>query len=281
MTQLTNPLKAFFRQPAIYLKLPSNGSFWPEDSVEFPHNRELPVYPMTAVDEITYRTPDALFSGQSVINVIHSCVPNIKNAWSAPFIDINSILIGIRIASYGHNMEVHTVCTACKNEDDFELDLRQVLDSLEFPDYTDHVQSGELEIVFQPMTYEQQNDINLRQFDQQRIIRMIPGQVDVSDEQKLDQMAEVMRNITQLTMEAMKMSIAAIKTPNVVVTDQDHIEEFLNNCDRMAFNAIREHAIGLRQKAEIKPVTLKCTACSTSYEQVLSMDMANFFGPAS
>jgi bacterioferritin-associated ferredoxin len=49
----------------------------------------------------------------------------------------------------------------------------------------------------------------------------------------------------------------------------------------MVFNAIREHAIGLRQQAEIKPVTLKCTACGINYEQVLSMDMANFFGPAS
>ena len=93
MTQSANPLKAFFRQPAIYLKLPSNGAYWPEDAIEFPTNRELPVYPMTAVDEITYRTPDALFSGQSVVNVIESCIPNIKNAWSAPFVDVNSILI--------------------------------------------------------------------------------------------------------------------------------------------------------------------------------------------
>jgi hypothetical protein len=60
MTQSANPLKAFFRQPAIYLKLPSDGAYWPEDAIEFPANRELPVYPMTAVDEITYRTPDAL-----------------------------------------------------------------------------------------------------------------------------------------------------------------------------------------------------------------------------
>lgn len=281
MTQLTNPLKAFFRQPAIYLKLPSDGAYWPTGSIEFPQNRELPVYPMTAVDEITYRTPDALFSGQSVINVIQSCVPSIKNAWNAPFVDVNSILIGIRIASYGHSMEVHTVCTECQHEDEFELDLRHVLDTLEFPDYSDCVQSGDLEIIFQPMTYEQQNDINLQQFEQQRIIRMIPGQENVTDEQKIEQMAEVMRNITKLTMSAMKMSIAAIRTPTAEVTDVDHIEEFLNNCDRSVFNIIREHAIGLRQKAEIKPVSLTCSECNAKYEQVLSMDMANFFGTAS
>ena len=81
MTQLTNPLKAFFRQPAIYLKLPSNGSFWPEDSVDFPHNRELPVYPMTAVDEIITRTPDALFNGSTITEIISSCVPNIRTTF--------------------------------------------------------------------------------------------------------------------------------------------------------------------------------------------------------
>ena len=139
MTQSPNPLKAFFRQPAIYLKLPSNGSFWPEGSVEFPHNRELPVYPMTAVDEITYRTPDALFSGQSVIDVVQSCIPAIKNAWAMPYIDVNSILIGIRVASYGHAMEVSTVCTNCNHEDDFELDLRHVLNQMKTPDYTKKV----------------------------------------------------------------------------------------------------------------------------------------------
>jgi hypothetical protein len=63
---------------------------------------------MTAIDEITYRTPDALFSGQAVVNVIHSCVPSIKNAWHAPVADLNSILVAIRIASYGHELEIET-----------------------------------------------------------------------------------------------------------------------------------------------------------------------------
>ena len=71
MTQLTNPLKAFFRQPAIYLKLPSNGSFWPEDSVDFPHNRELPVYPMTAAAHKTDTTtwvPNGTVQFSTVLN---------------------------------------------------------------------------------------------------------------------------------------------------------------------------------------------------------------------
>ena len=280
MTQSPNPLKAFFRQPAIYLKLPSNGSFWPEGSVEFPHNRELPVYPMTAVDEITYRTPDALFSGQSVVDVVESCVPAIKHAWDMPYIDVNSILIGIRIASYGHAMEVSTVCTNCNHEDDFELDLRNVLNQLQTPDYTKKVEHGDLEIIFRPMTYEEQNKNNLEQYEQQRMISMIPAS-DLPDEEKIVRMAEVMKNITKLTVRALKTSIAAVRTPSAVVTDSDHIEEFLSNCDRTVFNIVRDQVIALRQANELKPLSLVCTECGTKYDQQLSLDMANFFVPAS
>ena len=98
MSQSANPLKQFFRQPAIYMRLPSGGQFWPEGSLEMPPNRELAVYPMTAIDEISYRTPDALFNGAATVSVIQSCVPSIKNAWKIPSSDLNSILIAIEYA---------------------------------------------------------------------------------------------------------------------------------------------------------------------------------------
>jgi hypothetical protein len=111
MTQnASNPLKAFFRQPALYVRLPSNGEGWPPGSLDMPVNRELPVLPMTAMDEITYRTPDALFNGSAVVSVIQSCFPNVKNAWQMPTTDLNTMLAAIRIASYGHDLEIETVC---------------------------------------------------------------------------------------------------------------------------------------------------------------------------
>jgi len=68
-----NPLKAYFRRPAIYLKLPSEGKYYPQGSVDIPVNGEVAVYPMTAVDEITTKTPDALFNGSAVVEIIKSC----------------------------------------------------------------------------------------------------------------------------------------------------------------------------------------------------------------
>jgi hypothetical protein len=63
MTQISNPLRQYFRQPAIYLRLPTEGKHWPSEALDMPANKELPVLPMTAIDEITYRTPDGLFNG--------------------------------------------------------------------------------------------------------------------------------------------------------------------------------------------------------------------------
>ena len=77
----TNPLQKYFRQPKIYIKLPSNGKWYPNGSLEVTDNMEFPVYAMTARDELMFKTPDALLNGQSTVDVIQSCVPSIKNAW--------------------------------------------------------------------------------------------------------------------------------------------------------------------------------------------------------
>ena len=52
----------------------SGSVVWPvptlSNSIDMPENGELPVYPMTAIDEITVRTPDALFNGTAIAELI-------------------------------------------------------------------------------------------------------------------------------------------------------------------------------------------------------------------
>ena len=117
MTQ-SNPLAKHFRQPAVYLRLPSGGAYWPNESVILPANGELPVYPMTTKDEIILRTPDALINGAGVVTVIQSCIPSITNAWNMPSVDVDACLIAIRIASYGNGMDVTVICPKCQNQED-------------------------------------------------------------------------------------------------------------------------------------------------------------------
>jgi hypothetical protein len=280
MNQIFNPLRQYFRRPSIYLKLPSKGEFWPEGSLESTENGELPVFPMTAIDEITYRTPDALFNGDAVVSVIQSCIPSVKNAWDAPVSDVNPILVAIRIASYGHELELGTTCPACTHEADYTLDLRIVLDQLKNPDFKNTIKHGDLEISFQPISYRQQHETNNTQFEEQRTIQLIPGS-DLPDEEKVKRLNSALKRITELTVMALKHSIAGIRTPQNIVTEPEFIEEFLNNCDRKLFNIIRDRVIELRQSSELKPLHIACTECSHEYDQPLTLDMASFFEPAS
>lgn len=280
MNQNPNPLKQYFRQPAIYLRLPSGGNFWPEGSIDIPITGEVPVYPMTAIDEITYRTPDGLFNGQAVINVIQSCVPAIKNAWDCPNSDINAILTAIRIASYGHSLEIGTTCTHCGHEAEYGLDLRSVIDQLRSPDYSKQVIKGDLVISFKPMNYKEQNEVAQLQFNEQRLIQSLPNP-DIDDESKTKLLGEMLKHITRLTIDVIRWNIQSVRTPQAIVTDPDHIKEFLENCDKNLFNQIRDHIVEIRESTDLKPLEIECTECQTRYQQPITLDMANFFASAS
>ena len=280
MSQSANPLKQYFRQPSVYLRLPSEGNFWPAGSINMPPNKELPVLPMTAIDEITYRTPDSLFNGSAVINVIQSCIPDIKDAWAAPGTDINSILVSIRIASFGHEMEINSECPECRASDEYSIDLRVVLDGLQMPDYSTPIKEGDLEITLRPMSYKDQNDVNLQQFEQQRILQSVPDS-DLPDEKKLEMLNQALQTITNLTMSALKWNIASIRTPQVLVTEPAHIEEFLRNSERRLFAKIRDLIIEKRNISEFKPVKITCASCNHQYDQTVILDQTSFFDQAS
>ena len=277
-----NPLQQYFRQPAIYLRLPSNGEFYPSGSIDMPINKEIPIFPMTAIDEITYRTPDALFNGTAVVNVIQSCCPNIKNAWDIPAMDVDSLLVAVRIASYGHNMEFETTCPHCNTVSSRVLDLRQVLDRMKAPDYKETITQGDLEIFFRPMTYKNLNDNNLVQFEEQKILQMLP-ESGVADEKKMEILSAALRKITEVTVHALTQSIGAVKTPGALVNQPEFIEELLKNCDRTLFNRVREHIIKIKEQAELQPFEVECEVeeCQKKYMQTVTLDMTSFFGGAS
>jgi len=88
-----NPLKQYFRRPAVYVKLPSGGKYYPQGVIDMPTNGEIPIFPMTAIDEITTKTPDALYNGTAMAELMKSCVPNIKDPWAINSMDLDAILI--------------------------------------------------------------------------------------------------------------------------------------------------------------------------------------------
>jgi len=271
----------FFRQPAIYTRLPSNGKNWAIGTINYPETGELPVLPMTAIDEITYRTPDALFNGEAVTGVIQSCCPNIVNAWATPSVDLDVLLVAIRIASYGHSMDISSTCPSCGEEHEFGLDLRTVIDNLKSADFDQPLVKGDLQLHFRPLTYREMTNNSLQQFEQQKTLQAINSSETIPEKDKVAQLNSMMRSLIEVTVTAMSQSITEIRTNNSIVTEQAYIEEFLHNCDRNLFNSIRDHIVKMREDSELKPLTVSCPSCQHQYTQIFTLDMANFFDPAS
>jgi len=281
-TQMSNnPLMKFFRQPAIYIRLPSGGKSWRPGTIDYPENGEIAVMPMTAIDEISYRTPDALFNGEAVTGVIQSCIPCIRDAWATPSVDVDVLLVAIRIASYGHSMDISSTCPNCSEEHDFGLDLRSVIDGIKTADFGQAFHQGDMTFHFRALSYKEMTDNSLQQFEQQQALRALSETENIAESDRLKRMNTVMKNLVDVTVKTISRSITEIRTPGAIVTEQPYIEEFILNCDRTVFNQIKDHVIKMRSDSELKPLEITCPSCTHQYQQIFTLDMANFFVDAS
>jgi hypothetical protein len=272
---MSNPLKQYFRRPALHFTLPSKGRFYPEGTLEMPETGELPVYPMTAIDEITSKTPDALFNGSATADIIKSCVPAIKDPWEVPSIDLDAILIVIRSATHGSNFGIQSTCQKCDEISDYVVDLMNILAAIETNGFFEDLDLGELKIQFKPLSYRQINTGNLAQFDMQREIANLESVEDFTERSKKS--GETMKKLTDLNIEYLANSIKAVVTPNESVTENNFILDFLRNCDRSTHDLIRAKIVKLREDSSAKPQKMKCVHCSHEYEQQIALNLSDFF----
>jgi hypothetical protein len=271
-----NPLRQYFRRPALYLKLPSNGVGYSQGAIEFPENRELPVYPMTAIDEITSRTPDALYNGLAVTEIIKSCVPSIKRPWEILNVDLDPILVAIRMATNGQMMELETVCPKCEESSKFDLNLSGVLASFKPGDYNSLLDIDEfIQVKFQPLNYKQINGAGESQFEIQRMLNQVDSIEDAEERNK--KTSAILTTINEMALDLMIDTIEYIKTPDSTVLDKNFIREFLTNCDKNTYNKIRDTNVELRKSTELKPLEIKCLHCSNEYTQPFNINISNFF----
>ena len=168
-----NPLANWYRQPKIYVRLPSKGKFYPKGDLDESTTGDYAVYAMTAKDELMFKTPDALLNGQSTVEVIKSCVPAIINPWAMPSIDLDAVLIAIRIATYGESMEVGTTCPSCSAENQYDVPLTTWLDHLNSNEYPDTVEIDPLVVHVRPFTYNEMTKNGLKSMEHQRILEVV------------------------------------------------------------------------------------------------------------
>jgi hypothetical protein len=280
--QEQNPLKQFFRQAKVYITLPSQGKFYPEGALDMPETGELPVYAMTAKDELTFKTPDALLNGQATVNVIQSCVPNIKNAWAMPSIDLDAILIAIRIATYGENMDITTKVPGTGEERDFTVDLRLLLNKLVTVDFQHVIKLKNMIVEIRPLTYKEFTESSMKTFEEQRIFQLVNDE-SIPDSEKLAKFNQSFSKLTDLTVSVLTNSITKISIGDTVVTNPVHIKEFVDNTDKEFYKNITEHLEEQRKKFQIEPIKVSSSdediekGAPKEYKVPITFDQSNFF----
>ena len=277
-----NPLQKYFRQPKIYIKLPSNGRWYPNGSLEVTDNMEFPVYAMTARDELMFKTPDALLNGQSTVDVIQSCVPNIKNGWDIPTLDIDTLLVAIRIATYGEKLELTSKIPNTKLERKFDLDLRVVLDKFQNVVFDDALTIDDLTLTVRPQTYREFTKVATKTFEEQRIASVIQED-DMTEEQKLEIFNQAFQRLTSITVDMVMQGIVSIQTGEDVVTDKLHIQQFIQNADKKFYSSVVESMESQKKKFTLEPITVDATeeeikeGAPKQWEMPVSFDQSNFF----
>ena len=274
----------FMRQPKIYIKLPSGGEFWPEGSLEMSENGEFPVYSMTAKDELLLKVPDALMNGQAIVDVIEHCMPNIKNAWHTPNLDLDMILIAIRLATYGEMMT-----TPVKFNDnlelEYQLDLRILMDKLMNQVRWDPVISinDHLTIFVKPLTYKQISSAAIQTFETQKIMQAVNDE-KTNEEQKIRLFKESFKKLTDATLGTISDSIFKIESVGGSTDDPAYIREFVDNVDKEIFNKVQKHLEMLRDTNAIKPMVVTVTdemreqgVSGDTIEVPITFDPSTFF----
>lgn len=284
MVENANPLTKYYRQPSIYIGLPTGGQYYDQEVFEPTTTGELPVLPMTAKDEMAFKTPDALMNGQATVDVIRSCIPNIKDPWKIVNYDLDTVLLAIRIATYGETMDITTNVPNINEQITHSVNLVTILEQLKGIQFKDTlVTKDNFTVKLKPLTYKDIVDTQVKTFQEQKTVAGIT-QSNLSEEEKTQRYVDSFKKLTDLNFSMMIDSIISIITPDgEEVTDRAQINEFLENAESRRVQEIQEGLIDLRNQAAIKPLKLQATedqikrGAPVSFEVPLTFDNSNFF----
>jgi len=263
--------------------LPS-GTNYPPHVVTPSQTGELGVMPMTAKDEIRFKTPDALMNGQGVVDVIQSCVPDIKDAWQVKSYDLDTILVAIRIATYGETMDISFNVPGINEKASHTVNLPAILDQLRSTRVdSEMVLKDGLKITVRPLTYKDMTATSLQTFQQQKMYSAIQDS-QLSDEEKAKRFNDAFKALTDLNSSILLKNIEKVTmTDGTEITDSAHIKEFIENANAPLVKEIEDNLATLRGQGAVKPLKLKATeeqikkGAPATYEVPVTFDTANFF----
>jgi hypothetical protein len=236
---------------------------------------------MTTRDEITLRTPDALLNGEGVVSVISSCCPAIRDLWAIPNPDVDAILVAIRIASYGNEMDVDSNCPHCAASSRHSIDLNEMMDRFRVSNYDQILNVDGINIKLKPQSYRQTNRNNMIMFEEERLLITLSSE-DINDDVRQQQFDMHMGRLLELNLDLLTSStdwIQAADTERVV--DPQFIKEFYANSAAQITRTVKARLDAMGEEMALPKVGVQCEECEKQYELSVEFNYSSFFAQGS
>lgn len=269
-----NPLQKYYRQPKLYITLPSKGLYYATGSLQGDWSN-VPVFAMTGMDEIVFKTPDALYSGEATKQIIESCVPYIKDGFAVPSIDVDTLILAIRIATFGDLLNVDKVCQHCGAENSYEIPLSRILEYFNDQKYDNNLPiNDEVTLKIRPLSYHELNHYSIENFKIQKKMLQID---QVPDEDKQTILDEIYKSLSDLQLDLFLTSIESVRVPEAEITDKKIIHDWLINSERDLFAQVKSKLEQNRDTWSIPAQSVQCNSCKQSGKVEITLDQSLFF----
>jgi hypothetical protein len=271
-----NPLSKLYRTKSVFVSLPSKGNFY-TSGINLSIDGELGVMPMTARDEIELKSPDSLFNGDGLINLIKSCVPDIKHPEEMPSCDIDPIILSIRAAS-NKMIDIDIVCPSCKNKETYEVDITKIISTAKQINLEDSIilLNKNTKINIRPYSLRSQLKANIQKFHHTRMDYLLNNS-EVSDTDKAEMFSKAFVEATTLSIELITDNILSVELDGTVVTNRDHISEWVNNMDKDTYKLITEKIKSISGSNMNNNIITTCNKCNNEHEVSVELNPVNFF----
>lgn len=273
-------LQNYQRQAKIFIDLPSKGVFYNDTVLEDNKHDQIPVFGMNAVDEIMFKTPDALFSGEATVQVIKSCIPSILDPWQLVGFDIDYILIAIRIATYNDELAISSTCKECSTQNDSVLSLTRLIGNFQNYQVENNFSINDLTFNLKPLTYKQMTDFAVENYQYERTLLQIAKDPNLNDDEKNKQTKEQYNRSNDLNLRVAISYIKSITNSTDSETNLESITNFIVNNDAEFYNELKSNIQKLSMQWELPSVDIACGGeeCDNTYSTKVDLDYSNFFG---
>lgn len=280
VVERVNPLLSGVKKiPGIKVEIPTKGLLYTDElSGRVKESGEVMVSAMSIRNEMAMKTPDLLISGEGIEQLINDCVHECDNAWELFVCDINTLMVAVRIATFGEMMSVKVSnphydekLKGSEATITYDVDLRNCLaggGSIKSKDdLMCKLDNGQI-VTLEPLRF----NISMK------LIKLEIDAANTKLETNEARMAFLKDKVKQLTKNALKMITSVTTEDGVVITDEEFIAEWYGSIKANAYEPLKEkmklvEALGPDLMFEaLDPVTKK------TWKAKVPINPVDFFG---